>query len=320
MRVPVPCSQAEGTEPQTASLRSLSSAGCSLAGVPVSLVHEALVALFRNRPELAPELLREALHAQVPAYTEARIESADLTEIDPAELRADLVVLLVDDTPVLAIVVEVQLAVKPRKRYTWPAYVAGVRARFQCAACVLVVTPFEAVARWAHDPIELGPGATLLPMVVGPAAVPVIREVARAAEAPELAVLSAMAHGAALDVGAAVAFAAAAASWQLPEDRAALYWDLIQASLSDATRAALEDIMSAGHYEYQSEFAKRYFAEGKAEGKAEGVLRVLAARGIAISEVQKRRVTECTDLRRLDQWLERSVTADSAEAIFADES
>jgi hypothetical protein len=50
------------------------------------------------------------------------------------------------------------------------------------------------------------------------------------------------------------------------------------------------------------------------------VLRVLAARGIAITEVQKRRVTECTDLRRLDQWLERSVTADSAEAIFADES
>ena len=39
-----------------------------------------------------------------------RIESADLTEVVPAEYRADLIVLLVDGKPVLAIVVEVQLS------------------------------------------------------------------------------------------------------------------------------------------------------------------------------------------------------------------
>jgi hypothetical protein len=59
-----------------------------------SQLHEALLSLFRNRPELAPELLRDALHIQLPAYSEARIESADLTDLQPAAYRADLVVLL----------------------------------------------------------------------------------------------------------------------------------------------------------------------------------------------------------------------------------
>jgi hypothetical protein len=62
-----------------------------------SITHEALLVLFRNRPELAPELLRDVLHVALPAYSEVRIESADLTDIDPAEYRADLVVLLVDE-------------------------------------------------------------------------------------------------------------------------------------------------------------------------------------------------------------------------------
>jgi hypothetical protein len=48
-----------------------------------SQLHEALLLLFRNRPELAPELLRDALHIELPSYTEVRIESADLTEVVP---------------------------------------------------------------------------------------------------------------------------------------------------------------------------------------------------------------------------------------------
>ncbi|HSO00232.1 MAG TPA: hypothetical protein VLS89_18195 [Candidatus Nanopelagicales bacterium] len=46
-----------------------------------SLPHEGLVDLFRNRPTLAAELLRAALGQALPAFTEARIESADLAEI-----------------------------------------------------------------------------------------------------------------------------------------------------------------------------------------------------------------------------------------------
>ena len=51
------------------------------------------------------------------------MESSDLSDLAPAEYRADLVVLLVDGKPVLGIVVEVQLHRDDRKPFTW----AGVR-------------------------------------------------------------------------------------------------------------------------------------------------------------------------------------------------
>ena len=97
-----------------------------------SQLHEMLLLLFRNRPALAPELLKEALGIELPAYSEVRLESAELTEAVPAEYRADLVVLLVDGKPVLGIVVEVQLKPDARKRFSWPVYVAGLRARLEC--------------------------------------------------------------------------------------------------------------------------------------------------------------------------------------------
>ncbi len=54
-----------------------------------SVLHEALVLLFRNRPALAPELLRDALHVQLHAYTELRLESAEFAEFQPVQYHAD---------------------------------------------------------------------------------------------------------------------------------------------------------------------------------------------------------------------------------------
>jgi hypothetical protein len=62
-----------------------------------SMAHEILVDLFKNRPSLAAEILVEVLGFSLPDYTEARIASADLTEIQPAEYRADIVVILFHD-------------------------------------------------------------------------------------------------------------------------------------------------------------------------------------------------------------------------------
>ncbi|HEX7481596.1 MAG TPA: hypothetical protein VF331_27575, partial [Polyangiales bacterium] len=118
-----------------------------------SQLHEALLFLFRNRPELAPELLRDALDVQLPHYTEVRIRSESLTEIQPAEYRADLVVLLLDDKPVLGVVVEVQLTDDDRKRFAWPVYAVGLRARIKCPVCLFVFTHNDAVARWCAKPI-----------------------------------------------------------------------------------------------------------------------------------------------------------------------
>ena len=107
--------------------------------------------------------------------------SADLTEIAPAEYRADIVVLLVDgDIAVRVIVVEVQLAIDPRKRRSWPAYVSVAHAVRGCLVDLLVIAPDPDVATWCGQPIPLGPpGFVLTPSVLRREAVPIVTEPAR---------------------------------------------------------------------------------------------------------------------------------------------
>jgi hypothetical protein len=88
-----------------------------------SYLHELLLLLFRNRSGSAADLLRE-LDVQLPEYDEVRTESSDLSNIQPTEYRADLVLFLVRGAQkVLGVIVEVQLGCDKNKPYTWPAYI-----------------------------------------------------------------------------------------------------------------------------------------------------------------------------------------------------
>lgn len=99
-----------------------------------SAEHDQLVLLFRNRPALAAELLGAATGRALPRFTEARLANVDQTEMPQATRLADAVVQLHDgERTVGAVVVEVQLSKSPRKRFTWPLYVASVRAELQGA-------------------------------------------------------------------------------------------------------------------------------------------------------------------------------------------
>ena len=166
-----------------------------------------------------------------------------------------MVLLLVDgDLPVRVIIVEVQLERKPRKRYSWPAYLAVSRAIHECPADLLVVAPDPIVATWCAEPIAMGVrGFVLRPPVLRRADIPVVTDPAEAARRPELGVLSAMAHGE-TDQGATIAGAVLPAVRDLDDDRARFYYDLVVNSLNDAARRALEAMMKG--YEYQSDFAK----------------------------------------------------------------
>jgi hypothetical protein len=190
----------------------------------------------------------------------------------PAEYRADLVVLLVDGKPVFAIIVEAQLSPDERKFFTWPVYVVGIRARFECEAVVLVITPSLEVARWASKPITVGPGNSFRAFVLGPNAVPVITDQVRAQSEPELAVLSVMAHGKG-EVEQAVQIALAAVSGVggiADQDLSVLYSDLIYAALSEAARKAFQ--MLPHGYEFQSETcatpSKRESSQGMPQGSS----------------------------------------------------
>jgi len=271
--------------------------------------HEWLVELFRNRPLLAPELLRDALHVDLPRFTEARIDSADLTDIQPTEYRADLVVLLFDQVPVLGIVVEAQLSRDDDKRFVWPAYVATLRARLRCPVCLLVVTTDESIARWAARAVELGGGNRFVPLVLHPSGVPEVVDETQAKSDPELAVLSAMAHGMDADSEKSVqiALAAHSAVRGLDPRRSKMYFDLVLVSLSEAARRALQ-AMDPAQYEYQSDFARHYLAEGQAKGRVALLIRLLALRFGPLTQGAEQRLAEAS-IAELDKIAERLLTA-----------
>jgi hypothetical protein len=296
-----------------------------------SMAHEILVDLFKNRPSLAAEILAEVLDLSLPPYTEARLVSADLTEIQPPEYRADVVVLLLDrDTPVRVVVVEVQLAIDPRKRLSWPAYVTVSRAIHGCPAGLLVVAPEPAVAGWCAEPIETGvPGFVLRPPVLRSTAVPVVTDPEEAARRPELGMLSVLSHGH-TDHAETIADAVLHAIRDLDNDRANFYYDLMYNCVNEAARRSLEEKMKG--YEYQSDFAKKYVAEGRAQGRIEGrteghtegraeeaarnLLIVLRTRGIAVPDALRERILAQKDPERLERWLEKAVVATSAASIL----
>ena len=287
-----------------------------------SYLHELILLLFRNRSGSAADLLRE-LGVQLPEYDEARTESSDLSNLQPAEYRADLVLFLVRGAQkVLGVIVEVQLGCDKDKPYAWPAYIANLRARHRCPVCLLVITIEDAVARWAGRSIELGPGTQCKPWVVGPSNTPMVTELQDARENVELAVLSAIEHGQSSDIPlvARIASAAILASADIDAERSRLYLDAILISLLANAPEAVEATMNSLGYEYQSDFARRYFGQGKAEGWMEGrmegrveiTLKLLALRFGPLPDATQTRVRSAQDAQ-VDAIAERLLTAQTLE-------
>jgi hypothetical protein len=291
-----------------------------------SYVHQLLLLLFRNRSGSAVDLLRE-LDVQLPGYDEVRIESADLSDLRPAEYQADLVLFLLRGRhKVLGVIVEVQLGRDKDKPYTWPAYVANLRARHRCPVCLLIITIKEAVAGWARKSIELGPGTRCSPWVVGPSNTPPVTELRDAEENVELSVLSAIEHGKSTDIALAtrIVSAAVTAIKGLDTERSSLYFDLISMSLSNNVHHEVLQVMNSLGFEYRSDFARQYFAEGRAEGKAEGkeegkaegrveiVLRQLTLRFGPLAEAVQTRVRGA-NCAQLDALVERVISAQTLE-------
>jgi hypothetical protein len=290
------------------------------------MAHEILVDLFKNRPSLAAEILVEVLGLSLPAYTEARLASIDLTEIQPAEYRADVVVLLLDgDVRVRVLIVEVQLAVDPRKRLSLPAYMTVSRAIHGCPAGLLVVAPDPIVAAWCAEPIETGvPGFVLNPPVLRRTAIPIVTDPTEAARRPELAVLSVLAHGD-TEQGATIAGALLPALQGLDDDRARFYYDLVYNSLNEAARRALEAMMKG--YEYQSDFAKKYVEQGREQGREEGreqgervlLLRQLRKRFGELPAIVVARV-ESAEVAVIERWGDRVLNATTLAEVLDEPS
>ncbi|PXX68421.1 hypothetical protein DFR70_102101 [Nocardia tenerifensis] len=286
-------------------------------------LHELLVDLFRQRPQLAAELLTPVMHDPLPEYDHARLECGDFPDIDPTEYRADVVVVLAESTtPAVAVVVEVQLRPDKRKAWSWPVYLTTLRARLKCPTVLLVLCPNNRTANYCRRPLHVAPDFTLKPIVLSPDDIPVITDPDVAAANPELAVLSAVAHANHPDRDSILTVLA---SQVLPAPHGTMYIDLVAGILPKAARHFLESLMTTG-YEYQNPLFRSWYIEGKSAGESEGeargeakaLLKVLRKRGFEVSDALIARVEEQTDTDQLDAWLDRAIDAKSLDEVFVE--
>ena len=151
---------------------------------------------------------------------------------------------------------------------------------------------------------------------------PVVTDLRRAEANVELAVLSLIEHGrsAGVDLAAKTASAAIVASAGLDAERFKLYFDIVSCHLPEGVRWRTSTTMNAFGYEYRSEFARHYVAEGKAEGRAEGrtegqvkvVLKLLASRFGPLSEVMISRISAASEAQ-LDELIDRVLIGQTLE-------
>jgi hypothetical protein len=284
--------------------------------------------MFRSRPELAAEIVDRSLGISLPRYREALLRSETVTDDRLAELKADAVVEYRQAKRRFAVIVEVQNAPDKDKSYAWPFYLMGARYRLRCPVKLLVICLSRRAAAWAAQTIDCEhPGMTLTPIVFGPDQIPQVVTPEEATRVPELAVLSALAHGGGQD-GEKTLASLVDAYGVLDDDHRALYHDVVSAVLPQAAQHYLETLMKLKNYEYQSDFARHYFSKGKAEGRAEGkaqgevesaakiILRVLAARGVCVSPEARARITGCGDLAQLEAWAERAAVVSTTAELF----
>ncbi|UFS96964.1 hypothetical protein [Nocardia huaxiensis] len=163
---------------------------------------------------------------------------------------------------------------------------------------------------------------------------PVITDLETATRTPELAVLSAVAHRRAanhrriLEIAVAALDILASQPGSRSSEQARIYFDFIWSTLSNATRATLEEWMSTTHREYLSDTFRDLVAQGREEGREEGrkegrtagairtLLLVLEARGFDVPHTIRDRIENCTDVDQLEVWTQRAVVTTAVTDLF----
>jgi hypothetical protein len=135
-----------------------------------------------------------------------------------------------------------------------------------------------------------------------------------------MAALSVAYHGAA----PAVCQAFTEGMRQLPPERASKYHEHAYNMSPLAVQRILEQLMTSDTWPVYTPFAKEHFGRGKKEGRKEGrkegeadaILLVLETRGLDVSDAERERITNCTDLKQLKKWITRAVAAEKTSDLF----
>ncbi|MGW1102990.1 hypothetical protein [Streptomyces sp. NPDC002540] len=289
----------------------------------VSSPHEAMHRIFQEYPSLFSRV-SEVLGVDIPPPTSATALPTDLTEARPVERRVDTLLRIEaeHDGPFL-LAIEAQGKKDPRKTASWPYYVSYLHNRYALPILLLVVCQDHTTAEWAARPISIGvrqwQTLALNPLVAGPHNMPVITDVAEARKDLALATLAAITHADNPDVGAILKTLSTALR-EAPEAIADPIVELIAQGLGNRpTAQQWRNLVAVDLSFYKSFMSEEIRDEGRAKGRVESLLLVLEARGIAITDEIREKITTCDDPQLLRQWLNRAATAATAEDVFAEE-
>ncbi|WP_344162295.1 hypothetical protein [Nocardiopsis rhodophaea] len=294
-----------------------------------SPLHDTLNELFRDRPSLAVELIRELDDVELPEGLPVHLGDNNLNDRPSKDLFPDTVVLVGSKhQPLHAIVVEIQQEKSESKRKQLPRYAAALWLFLQCPVSVLIVCPTQKAADEYARPIPTTlPGYMLQSVVVGPNDIPVLTDAEAVIADPQLAVMGIMAHGARRRVVEAFV----AGLQKMDAQAAPRYYEYAYRTAAPLARRLLEEIMSSTSWPVYSPFAREHYGRGQEDGRKEGrnegrteeavrmLLLALEVRGIEISDEIRNRITTCTDCEQIETWLRRALTADRADDVFLPE-
>jgi len=269
-----------------------------------------------ERPDLLGELAIRLLGRSLPPG--ARVADPVVRLAQPLEVRPDLLFEL--DAGWAA--VEIQGEPDADKRRRWPLLVSAVSDRLGTPGDLVVITFSHAVARWASAVADLrGPLGTRLSVV------PVVLLLTAGRvdallddQRPELALFAAWAiqkqHG---ERAKSVVRRALAVTAHLSEPLRGAQERAILAMLSEQMAAWLREVTMDPAKIPEGPAMKLFRAEGEAKGRAEGeargraeaLLAIFETRALPVTETERARISECTDLALLERWIKRAVTATS---------
>ncbi|MFK0115059.1 hypothetical protein [Streptomyces sp. NPDC090994] len=289
----------------------------------VSPPHEAMHRIFQHDPGLFSRVSRY-LGVEIPTPVSATALPTDLTETSPVERRVDTLLRFetAEQGPFL-LAVEAQGKRDPDKPASWAYYVSYLWTKYRVPTALLVVCQDHATAKWAQRAVSSGPlqlpTLTLQPVVVGPHNMPLITDPEEARADLALASLAAITHAADTAVNA-ILKALSTALRDVPEDILDPIVEFTAQGLGNRPAKHLwRNLVAVDLSFYKSYISEEIRDEGRAQQGATAVLLVLEQRGLEVSDDVRGRVTGCEDLKTLNRWLTRAVTAPTAEAIFEGE-
>ncbi|MEO3974229.1 hypothetical protein [Streptomyces sp. CAU 1734] len=293
----------------------------------VTSQHEAAHKIFQERPELLTPVFG-VLNIPLPAKTSVEVLTGDVTEIRPLERRVDSVLRVeTSDDRRFLLAIEAQGRKDHRKETSWPYYVAYLREKFGLPVLLLVVCKDRATAKWAAGPFTTGfdhwTALSTHPLVLGPDNMPVIISAAEAERNMALATLAVLTHSKDENVSPILeALATAMASADMKSVK--YFTQLIEVGLGSTPAGEIwRKLMTVSSYfPGRGTLVEAMLLEGEAQGEAGGraksILRVLDKRGVSLTDADRERISGCTDLDVLDQWLDRALEVTDATGLFTE--